>query len=618
MKLATFDIFDTTLIRRCGTPQAVWEELAGRLFGEAHDLAEAFVAWRRHAKGETLAEIYSGIDGGFTARLKMNIEELMQVEKEAERSVLTATPAVLTLIEEKRREGWQIAFMSDMYLDGAFLKQVLMEQGCAREEDRVYVSCECHARKDTGTLYDVVRRELHPTAWEHCGDNLRSDVRMARKKGIRAVAVNTGCNGTEKAFAGEVSPRLAALSRLCRMEHPGDAPIHLSADYVVPAYLPYVLFVLSEARRMGIDKLYFLSRDSYVLFKAAERLLPAGDSMELHYLFVSRRSLLLPYIYGEDEKAYLAACDHHTIVRIDSVDKRLRHLGTSREELKRDYGIDFPYQKVNNMQEQDDFLQKIFRSAFTPLLQRRAREQYLLLTDYFRQQGLCDGAECAAVDVGWLGTSRLMINRLLRRNGSRDVHFFYYGVRGDVFPPSAGRYTAYFQADELTTETTVLLEHYYSASPYPSTIGYRRRDDGKVEPVFEGQEVFRHTPVSKANEEAITFCAARLPKDIDAAELRRWARTSLSCILNPKMRVDMTPLTLAGDFDDNTPLVKHLNAVELFRIAALGDHVTGFDLGSLRLTLPQCLLSLAVRLHESTGRVRGYLYRKIRKTQKRK
>ena len=162
MKLATFDIFDTALLRRCGTSLAVWEDLAGRLFGEDHDLAEAFVAWRRRARGETLAEIYAGIDSGFTGRLKMDAGELMQAEKEAERSMLTANPAVRAQIEEKRMEGWQIAFVSDMYLDSGFLKQVLMEQGCAEAEDRVYVSCEHHARKDTGTLYDALRRELHP------------------------------------------------------------------------------------------------------------------------------------------------------------------------------------------------------------------------------------------------------------------------------------------------------------------------------------------------------------------------------------------------------------------------------------------------------------------------
>lgn len=82
--------------------------------------------------------------------------------------------------------------------------------------------------------------------------------------------------------------------------------------------------------------------------------------MELHYLFVSRRSLLLPYLSGEDEYAYLAASDHHTLVRIDTIDKRLRHLGTSREEMRIKFGIEFPYSKVNNIKEQEDFLQKIF------------------------------------------------------------------------------------------------------------------------------------------------------------------------------------------------------------------------------------------------------------------
>ena len=212
-------------------------------------------------------------------------------------------------------------------------------------------------------------------------------------------------NDVEKACA-QVNPSMAALSRLHRLEHVEDTFAAFAADFVVPAYLPYAIYVLREARRMGIRKLYFLSRDSYILLKAAQALSKETEGLELHYLFVSRRSLLLPYLCGEDEYAYLAASDHHTLVRIDTIDKRLRHLGTSREEMRIKFGIEFPYSKVNNIKEQEDFLQKVFHSDFTPLLQQRAQEQLCLLLDYFRQEGLMDGEPSAAVDVGWLGTSR--------------------------------------------------------------------------------------------------------------------------------------------------------------------------------------------------------------------
>ena len=612
MRLASFDIFDTTLLRRCGRPEAVWNALAENLFPEEMDLQEAFVVWRRNAQGETLEEKYDGIDSSFLYFSGIDKKGMMQAEEAVERAMLILNPSVCRLIEQRRAEGYRIAFISDMYLSSQFLRQVLESYGCCQAADAVFVSCEHHARKDTGALYEVVRQALHPSEWLHYGDNLRSDVKMARKKGLQAVHVDTAYNDVEKACA-RVAPTLAALSRLHRLEHVEDTFAAFAADFVVPAYLPYAIYVLREARRMGIRKLYFLSRDSYILLKAAQALSKEAEGLELHYLFVSRRSLLLPYLCGEDEYAYLAASDHHTLVRIDTIDKRLRHLGTSREEMRIKFGIEFPYSKVNNIKEQEDFLQKVFHSDFTPLLQQRAQEQLCLLLDYFRQEGLMDGEPSAAVDVGWLGTSRLMINHILRRVGAKDLHFFYYGVRRDVFPPSAGRYSTYFQAEELSTETTALLEHYYSASPYPSTIAYQKRENGEVIPVFADNEEFRHTPITKANQTAIEAIASamQVQEEMDERMLRDWAKCTFACLENPAMNLDITPLSKQSEFDDHTPFVKRLTLVELVRLLLLGDHITGYDRGSLRLTIPRCLLAPAFRLRQLSGSIRSHLYRKF-------
>ncbi len=612
MRLASFDIFDTTLLRRCGRPEAVWNALAENLFPEEKDLQEAFVVWRKNAQGETLEEKYAGIDSSFLYFSGIDKKGMMQAEEAVERAMLILNPSVCRLIEQRRAEGYRNAFISDMYLSSQFLRQVLECYSCCQAEDVVFVSCEHHARKDTGALYEVVRQALHPSEWLHYGDNLRSDVKMARKKGLQAVHVDTAYNDVEKACA-QVNPSMAALSRLHRLEHVEDTFAAFAADFVVPAYLPYAIYVLREARRMGIRKLYFLSRDSYILLKAAQALSKETEGLELHYLFVSRRSLLLPYLCGEDEYAYLAASDHHTLVRIDTIDKRLRHLGTSREEMRIKFGIEFPYSKVNNIKEQEDFLQKVFHSDFTPLLQHRAQEQLCLLLDYFRQEGLMDGEPSAAVDVGWLGTSRLMINHILRRVGAKDLHFFYYGVRRDVFPPSAGRYSTYFQAEELSTETTALLEHYYSASPYPSTIAYQKRENGEVIPVFADNEEFRHTPITKANQTAIEAIASamQVQEEMDERMLRDWAKCTFACLGNPAMNLDITPLSKQSEFDDHTPFVKRLTLVELVRLLLLGDHITGYDRGSLRLTIPRCLLAPAFRLRQLSGSIRSHLYRKF-------
>ena len=611
MRLASFDIFDTTLLRRCGKPEAVWQLLGKRLFPNDHDLCEAFVAWRKRAKGETLKDIYAHLDSAFPVFARKNIEEMMMAEEAVETEVLTPYPTVCKLIEQRRQEGYHIAFISDMYISSQFLRQVLEHCGCFQTEDLIFISCEHAARKDTGQLYDIVRKDLQPTEWVHYGDNLRSDVRMARRKGIRAVHINTSYNEAEKACS-QVSPSLAALSRRYRLQHEEDEFAGFAADFVVPAYLPYAIYVLREARRMGIKKLYFLSRDSYILLKAAQALSKETEGLELHYLFVSRRSLLLPYLCGEDEHAYLAVSDHHTLIRIDSVDKRLKQLGTSRKEIQEKYGIEFPYSKVNNQQEQTDFLQKIFHSEFTPNLQQKAQEQLDLLLDYFRQEGLFDGETCAAVDVGWLGTSRLMMNHILRRAGAKDLHFFYYGVRRDVFPPSAGRYSTYFQPEELSTEATVLLEHYYSASPYPSTLAYRKTDKGEVVPVFADNRGFHHTPITEANQKAMEEMATIIQNlgEVDERTLREWAKCTFDCLNDTTTRIDIRPLSKQSVFDDNTPFVKRLTILELLRVLS-GKVVTGYDLGSLRLTLPHWMLVPVWRIRKTTGRLRGYIYQKF-------
>lgn len=612
MKLASFDIFDTTLIRRCGKPEAVFHILAERLFPNDKDLREVFVVWRKRTKGNTLKDIYDKIDSAFLSFAKKNKVEMMKAEEEAEKDFLIANPSVCKLIEQRRKDGYNIAFISDMYLSSRFLRKVLERNGCCQQEDAIYVSCEHNARKDTGLLYNVVRKELHPTEWIHYGDNIRSDIKMARKKGIRTIHINTIYNNVEKAYS-LVSSSMAEFARQYRLRHEGNEFAAFAADFVVSAYLPYVIYVLREARRMGIRKLYFLSRDSYVLMKAAQALTKEAEGLELHYLFVSRRSLLLPYLYGEDEKAYLAASDHNTIIRIDTIDKRLRHLGTSREELREKYGIEFNYTKANNLNDQEDFLKKIFHSDFTPLLQQRAEEQEHLLVEYFRQEGLLNGEKCAAVDVGWLGTSRLMMNHVLRRQGAKDLHFFYYGVRRDVFPPSAGRYSTYFQAEEISTETTALLEHYYSASPYPSTLAYQRKAQDKIGPVFVNNGQFRHTPITQANQDGIETIAAQINTmdKLDSRTLRDWAIASFQCIGNASFNIDIRPLSKQTEFDDHIPFVKRLTIIELLRISLLGDTITGYDLGSLRLTLPHCLLAPVWKLRNTTVRLRGYLYWKF-------
>ena len=95
---------------------------------------------------------------------------------------------------------------------------------------------------------------------------------------------------------------------------------------------------------------------------------------------------------------------------------------------------------------------------------------------------------------------------------------------------------------------------------------------------------------------------------LGSRKLRDLAQTSFNCLSNAAMNVDIHPLSKQGEFDDHIPFVKRLTIIELLRIALFGDTITGYDLGSMRLTIPHGLLAPVWKLRNSTVRVRRYLY----------
>ncbi len=625
MKLASFDIFDTTLVRKCGQPENVFYLLAHRLYPSDAVMREAFLLWRRQAervartampgKELTLHDIYAHVEKqGFVGYTP---EALMAAEKTVEAEQLVANPAVKSQLSQLRELGWQIAFISDMYLDSAFLTEVLQREGCLQPGERVFVSCEHACRKSTGALYEVVRGELAPTEWRHYGDHPVSDVRMARKRGLRAELVHTEYTETEQSMRAAASSLqnpyegtiLAGLTRYVRLRCGGDAFAAMAADFVVPCYAPFLHYIRRLTSERGLQRLYFLSRDSYVLLKGMED--AATEGVELRYLFLSRKALMLPYLYGGDENTYLAVMDKGTLLR-KNVDELLRGLSIDRAELE-SLGLRFDYNKIITRSQQEDFLQKIFRSDYTPRLQTRCAAAYELLVEYFRQEGLLDGARSVMVDVGWLGTSRLMVNHILRRAGGSEVEFIYYGVRSDVLPPSCGVYSSYLRPEQSCTELTALVENYYSASPWPSTMGYSRQDDGKIGPTFPEGKGYATNRITESNAEALSLMMAEwchLPEFNEAA-FHVWSSASLGCMRNMNVHIDLSPFLAAGEFD-RSDFVKKMGLIELFKYAFTGARITAFDAASAKCSA-RCLYPMVKSMNSVSSKWRQIAFRIMNK-----
>ena len=650
MKLASFDIFDTTLIRKCGNPGNIFYILAHKLYPNDKAKREDFLFWRKGAESEarrrapgkdvTIEEIYNSEEiAGFA---EYTTAQLIEAEKCIEAENLTANPAIRNVIKQKREQGYTICFISDMYLPSAMLKEVLEREDCIKSNEFIYVSCEWNARKSNGALYKKLKEQLQPQEWEHFGDHPVSDYKMAKCHGIKATKVNTDFTTAEK---GTMLPRsnrhhyessiLAGVSRAARIHFGNDAYTTIAADFVAPAYIPYVHFVLKTAKERGIKTLYFLSRDSYILQKIAEQL--PHEGIELRYLFVSRKALLLPYLHNATADKFLAVQDKRTI-RGKAVKELTLSLGTSIEELKDEFGIGFDFNRIATKEQEQKFLDAIFGNAskYLPALNERTKEQRTLLNGYFTQEKVFCNDATAMVDVGWLGTTRLMINSILKEEGYPETTFFYYGVRGDVMHSKHGRYYTYYTPLQLSTEGTTLIENYFSASPYPSTIGYRQ-ECNEVIPIFKDGNEYKENEIVKANVTVTRWMCNEivkvLPNNCSSSKgschlvteglfnrggiivplekhFWSWGKQAVEEMLKLNKDVDVTPLMKTAEFD-NTVFVRKLTIKEFFNIVCLGGRATAFDRGSLRITCGKQLFPCVDKITHFTGNIRRRLYLRL-------
>jgi len=499
MKLASFDIFDTTLIRKCGAPENLFFLLSKLLFPNNDAYQTEFFMWRMQAEKMsmqklkkqylTLEEIYCSFnEESFNCKKSWIIKR----EKDLESSQLVYNYEIKKIIAKKRAQGYVICFISDMYLSEDFLKEILIREECGERKDNVYVSCSHGKTKADGGLYKIVR-DFYPDieVWEHYGDNYDSDIYQSLRIGIKAHKIDTSYSKSEKyllsnyekfTFGSELSV-LVGLQRCARLHMSENGAFYKNAsDYVASMYIPYIKYIFDQASKNNFKRLYFLSRDSYILYELAQNLRSNYPNIECKYLFVSRRSLALAVL-----KSISVECIANIITGQDTLIGLKINWILDLLQLS-DLSIEVHFNKIRNKIDEQVFIDKLLVNE--KAIKERQEKLRALLDDYFVQEGVYDTElKMAMVDVGWLGTTRLMINNLRAERGLFNIPFFYLGCREDVIGNKFGNFYPFLPLKFVTSDNTVIIESYYSASKYPTTIGYAKQNM-EIVPIFKDKYDF--------------------------------------------------------------------------------------------------------------------------------
>ena len=99
------------------------------------------------------------------------------------------------MVHDLLAKGERVIFISDMYLQSKYIKQLLAKTSPVFAELPLYVSNECGLMKQTGSLFKYVLKQenirpeelihrIRPEELIHRGDNPVADLEMPRSLGI--------------------------------------------------------------------------------------------------------------------------------------------------------------------------------------------------------------------------------------------------------------------------------------------------------------------------------------------------------------------------------------------------------------------------------------------------
>jgi FMN phosphatase YigB (HAD superfamily) len=521
----SFDIFDTVLTRRLARPVDVFTLLGERLrkegirvppFGLFRLLRIRCERWSRRFEPSyevKLPDIHR-LMGRFLFWSDEDQTRVAELEREIESAALRITPHGRRAVEEVRRSGGKIAYVSDMYLEAWFLKSVLEREGLLEENDLLAVSGEWKLSKAGGNIWPKLIETLGVEAGQilHQGDSRHSDLESPRKAGISSNRLGTAEVSRWEEWpknhgAGHLERQggIAAMSRLARAqcEDPDDYWTCLGAGILGPILAGFTAWTLKKARDGGIGTLWYLSRDGWLMLESA-RLMAGPDSPKLDYLCAGRRQLQVALAAPVDLSALFEGSRSQSLRLVGT------RLGLKEEDLKRlaaESGLaEGPLDQGLDGEARSRILALLADEVWQERLKSAIAEEAVPVRGYLAQMKSQAVGSLAVVDVGWQGRSQDLLQQYLEDVPS--LRGYYLGYSGSsmklgtkegwLYDFSAGRKSRTLHDHQRVFEVLI--------GGVSGPLRQYRQVDGAWEAVFDAEETGERAPGrDRAQKAALEF-----------------------------------------------------------------------------------------------------------------
>lgn len=255
-----------------------------------------------------------------------------------------------------------------------------------------------------------------------------------------------------------------------------------------PILVNYVEWVLDNAQKNSIKRLYFLARDGYLMYHLAQRIVKKrGMDIELRYLKVSRYSLRMAQYQLLKEKSLELICVAGIDITFHKLMKRAKLTEEEIEEIAGLCGYGDRIHRVLTYSEIMQLKKKLYRiPRLLEYIDAHSANEYPIVVGYLKQEGLMQDISYALVDSGWIGTMQQSIEQLVKsvRDGVT-IDGYYFGLYSVPEKTERKRYHTYFFSPEKGLMKKVhfsncLFEAMFSA-PEGMTTGYR--DEERIQPI---------------------------------------------------------------------------------------------------------------------------------------
>lgn len=510
IQLYSFDLFDTLVTRTTLFPSGIFSLMEKKLISDSEyadissNFRNNFFILRRNAldylftvytsfsqREVLLKEIYDlFVRSGYLSETQA--ERVYNLEIQTELINLLPIKYNIEKVNKLINEGKKVVIITDTYFSIDIIKRIVSSIGISTSV-KIYSSSFWGKTKRHGDIWAIVRTQenVEYENWLHFGDDLYADFNIPNSLGIKCEHFKTytleewektACINDRSSFyqlAVGASKNIFILQDESKL----SSKFFFGVSYVAPLVFPYVSFIIETAYREGIQSLYFIARDGFLLQKMADIIIQSkGYNIKTKYIYGSRKAWrVCAFAEKKNDISFI-----FNEFWLDNTIKNIcDRLNLTEEEIKPFIPKEIKKININQKLSESD-LQKLYKTLnssedFRTFLLEKNKENIELVRKYFEQE-INFKEKFAFVDSQGTGKTQTLVSDFLSKLYNTRIKSYFYEL--------SQRYTGESDIKRIYSfkSTPSFFIEVFLRDTNGQCIGYKE-NDSTIEPVFDDEDV---------------------------------------------------------------------------------------------------------------------------------